>query len=83
MLLCETFFCMDALKLVKIPHCSLCYNNKENTTGGQIAIYVNDNVDWKEQLDHDVCEEGFLESKFSEVVINTSEKEFLEILHRK
>ena len=37
-------------------------------------MYVNDKFHHKEQLDHDVFEDGFFESKFSEVVINKKYK---------
>ena len=66
-LLCETFFHTEALKLVQIPNFSSYYNNGEHTTDRRIAIYVNDKFHHKAQLDIDVFEESYYSLNLSSV----------------
>ena len=81
-LLCETFLHTEALKLVQIQNFSPYYNNRENTTGEGIAMYLNDKFLHKEQLDLDLFEKGFFKYKFCEVAINMKFKILLSELFR-
>ena len=81
MLLCKTFLHTEVLMLVQIPNFSLYYNNGENTTGGGIAMYINNTFNHKGWLDLDEFEKWFFEYKLCEVAINKKWQIFIKKIY--
>ena len=70
-LLCETFLNDNTVAACNIPHYTLIESHRTNLSRGGVGIYVNNKIRYKERYDLSIFKEGYFESCFVEVELNS------------
>jgi len=69
-LICETFLNSSNAHMYNIPGFNFVCHNRTCSAGGGVAIYINNNIDFKERSDLDLNIDGEFESVFVEIKCN-------------